>query len=309
MSTKINDIEAKKRQLIKKKRRNRLKRRLIVVVFVLACTGIIFTVLKAPFFNIQSIMCVGQQVMTEEEIIKIAQAETGKNIFSTNVKAMKHRLAQEPKIAESNVRRLYPNKIKIWVREAKAVAVLESSGQWIFVDKAGKVINVASKNDTGEIENIAVLLEFEPASTKLGESIVDPENQTHKKTIECINVLDKLGMIESTTSISATDISDIKIDYDKRLYIMLGGYEQMEYKLTFIKKVITENLSKYERANLDYRGKKLYVGPRIEEEPEEKSENTDEENVEEEQTKSGTETETQNESPSENNEQVKPEAN
>ena len=302
MDTRLSDNEAKKRELIKKRRRNRLKRRLIVVVFVLVCTGIIFTVLKAPFFNIQSIMCVGQQKMSEEEIIKIAEAETGKNIFSTNVKAMKHRLSEEPKIAESNVRRLYPNRIKIWVREAKAVAVLESSGQWVFVDNAGKIINVAAKNDTGKIEDIAVLLGFEPASTKLGENIVDPDNQTHKKLIECINVLDKLEMIDKTTSILASDISDIRIDYDKRLYIMLGGYEQMEYKLTFIKKVIAENLSKYERASLDYRGKRLYVGPRIEEEPKEKAEKTNEENVEEEQTKSGAETETQNESLSGNDE-------
>lgn len=283
MVTKITDIEAKKRELIKKKRRNRLKRRLIVFVFVLVCTGIIFTVLKAPFFNIQSIMCVGQQNMTEEEVIKIAGAELGKNIFSTNVKAMKSRLASEPKIAESNVRRLYPNRIKIWVREAKALAVLESSGQWIFVDKAGKVINVAAKNEVQDIGEIALLLGFEPASTKLGESIVDSENQSHKKTIECLEILDKLGLIEKTTSISALDISDIKIDYDKRLYIMLGGYEQMDYKLTFIKKVITENLSKYERASLDYRGKKLYVGPRVEEEPEK----TDEETTEDENAQTG----------------------
>ena len=265
MNKNIGEFEAKKRELIKKKRRNRLKRRFIVFVFVLVCTGIIFTVLKAPFFNIQSIMCVGQQNMTEEEIIKIAEAETGKNIFSTNVKAMKARLSKEPKIAESNVRRLYPNKIKIWVREAKASAVLETNGQWIFVDKQGKIINVAEKTEDQTPEDIAILLDFEPASTKLGENIVDSENENHKKAIECIGVLDKLGMIENTTSISAEDISDIKIDYDKRLYIMLGGYEQLEYKLTFIKKVITENLSKYERANLDYRGKRLYVGPRVDE--------------------------------------------
>ena len=309
MNTKVNDIEAKKRELIKKRRRNRLKRRFIVFVFILVCTGIIFTVLKAPFFNIQSIMCVGQQVMTEEEIIKIAEAEIGKNIFSTNVKAMKHRLASEPKIAESNVRRLYPNKIKIWVREAKTVASLESGGQWIFVDKAGKVINVIDKTEGEKLEDIAVLLDFEPASTKLGESIVDPENQTHKKAIECLNMLDKLELIDKTTSISTTDISDIRIDYDKRLYIMLGGYEQMEYKLTFIKKVITENLSKYERANLDYRGKRLYVGPRVEEEQHEEPANTDEENADEQQEKPGEKAENKEESSNGNEEQVKVEDN
>ena len=54
----VADFEAKKKQIIKKKKRARAKRRLIVFMFLFVCVGIIFTVLKAPVFNVKGIMCV-----------------------------------------------------------------------------------------------------------------------------------------------------------------------------------------------------------------------------------------------------------
>ena len=87
-----------------------------------------------------------------------------------------------------------------------------------------------------------------------------------------------LNMIGKTQYIDASDLSDIKIGYENRLRILIGGYDKMDYKLRFIKKVIDEKLSPYESANLDYTGEKLYVGP-IENETEQSGQ-TDTENTE-----------------------------
>jgi cell division septal protein FtsQ len=261
----ISEFEAKKRQLIKKKRRNRLKRRFIVFMFLFICMAIIFTVLKAPFFNVKTIICVGQQELTEEQVIKIAGAKTNVNIFSTSVKTMKRNLSENPAVAECNVRRLFPNKIKIWVRESKAVAYAESGGLFLLTDKNGQIIKVFDAKEPDSVKGIARLENFKPEATELGKYIKKKDDPVHNKVFECIEILDKLQLIDNVTMISASDLSDIRIDYKDSLYIMLGSYEQMEYKLTFIKKVISENLSEYEKAILDYRGKSLYVGPRVEE--------------------------------------------
>ncbi len=265
VKSELNEFEAQKKQMIKKKKRNRAKRRLIVFLFLFICIGTIFTILKAPFFNVKTIICIGQETLSEEEIIKIAGAKTDVNIFSTGVGTMKRRLNGNPGIAECNVRRLFPNKIKIWVRESKAVVCVENSGLLLLADKNGQIIKVMDANEEGAGQGIAVLSEFEPFSTGVGEYINNTDDATHNVMFECISILEKLNMIGDVTLISTADLSDIKIDYQDRLYIMLGGYEKMDYKLTFIKKVIDENLSKYERAILDYRGNNLYVGPRNEE--------------------------------------------
>ncbi|MBQ9737799.1 MAG: FtsQ-type POTRA domain-containing protein [Clostridia bacterium] len=276
-----NEFETKKKRILKKKKLNRIKRRLAAFLFVIICTGIIFTVLKAPFFNVDDIMCVGQQELTEERIIEIAGAKTGVNVFSASVKDMKKRLNAEPSIAECNVRRLFPNKIKIWVREAKAVASIENAGYLLLTNKNGQIIKIVELEKKDSVAKVASLEGFNPAANGLGEYVCSKDDAVHIKTYECIEILDKLDMIQNITMINAADLSDIRLDYQDRLHIMLGGYEQMEYKLRFIKKVISENLSEYEKAVLDYRGEKLYVEPKTEEPEEEVKAEPEEENVEE----------------------------
>ena len=68
-------------------------------------------------------------------------------------------------------------------------------------------------------------------------------------------------------------MSDLQLDYENRLYMLLGSYDNMDYKLKFSKKVIEENISEYEKALFDYRGDKLYVGPR--ENPQEEKQDDD----------------------------------
>jgi len=293
------EFEARKKQLLKKKKKNRIKRRLIVFVFLFVCAAVIFTVLKAPFFNIKTIICVGQETLTEEQIIQIAGVKTDTNIFSTGVKAMKRRLADNPLIAECNVRRLFPNKLKIWVREAKTAAYIEGSTGIIHIRETGQIIRITDLNE--EKPKAAKLVDFIPASELLGENVIAKDDVASGMVLECMGLLNELEMLDKVTSISVADLSDMRIDYEDRLYILLGSYESMEYKLTFVKKVISESLSEYEKALLDYRGQNLYVGPR--ENPDEKPESPEQTTAE---TPAGETAETEDgqspEKPDENNE-------
>jgi len=281
----IADSEAKKRQIIKKKKRAKAKRRLIVFLFLFICVGIIFTVLKAPVFNIKGIMCVGQQELSEEDVIRIAGAKTGVNIFTTGVKIMKRNLAENPLIAESNVRRIFPDKIKIWVREAKPVLMAEMGSSIILAGKNGQIIKTVEKDRLQDGIAVAKLNGFEPASNVPGESIYKKDDAVHSKISECAEILQRLEMLDKVTMISASDLSDIRIDYEDRLNILLGDYQNMDYRLTFVKKVISENLSKFEKAVLDYRGKNLYVGPK----------NVEQQNTDDEQSEAAAEGESESE--------------
>lgn len=262
MSGGNSEFEVKKRLLIKKKRKKRMKRRMLVFLFLFACVGIIFTVLKAPFFNVKTVICVGQSELSEQELTEIAGVKIGANIFSTGTKTMIRRLKENPRIAECNVRRLFPDKIKIWVRESKAKVAIETETEFLLTDAAGKIVKVLAKNEGELPEGTARLKDFEPNSKTEGEIVFDEADVKDKKIFELVSVLDKLEMLEKITEICAADLSDIRLDYEDRLYIMLGSYDNMEYRLTFIKTVISENIAESGTALLDYRGQTLYVGSR-----------------------------------------------
>ena len=256
------EIDQEKRELMKKKRKDRIKRRLTVFLFLVACVAIIVAVLKAPIFNVKTAYCVGQQRLTEAEILEIAKVETGKNIFSTNVRAVKKRLGDNPEIAESNVRRIFPNKIKIWIKEAQAVAFAQQEEKLLMIDSEGKIIRVISGDEAKETPAAARIEGVEIVSQTPGERITADGDMRARELFRCIGILSELDMIDKINYINFEDLSNIHVDYEGRLYMLLGSYENLEYKLKFSKKVIDKNISEYEKALFDYRGEKLYVGPR-----------------------------------------------
>lgn len=252
-------IEKNKAAMRKKRRKLKMKRRLIVFVFVFLCAGVILTVLKAPFFNITTIECVGQEKLTREQIMTAAEVRTGANIFSVNIEAMKRKVAAIPSVDQSNVRRIFPNKIKIWVRECKEAAYIALSGELAVVDTKGKIIRIAPDEEETRV-TMAEILGVAPVSDMPGTVISAEDDIVAMQAYKCLEILGETGLLEKTKLIDLSDMSDFKIGYDNRLEIFLGNQENMEYKLRFVSKVIDENISDYEKAKLDYRGDKLYVG-------------------------------------------------
>lgn len=273
----LSEFEQKKLDMRRQRRKMRAKRRITVFLFLFLCAGVVTVVLKAPMFNIKSVMCVGAKTISDEELICAAGIKTGSNIFSANVGMMKKRVSELPQVSESNVRRIFPNKIKIWVRESKPAAFMRNDAAAFVIDRNGKIIR-QTKRDAEELSQIAELTGLELTGTKPGAKITDSDDLRAEKIFECLGIMSDLDMIGKTQYIDASDLSDIKIGYENRLRILIGGYEKMDYKLRFIKKVIDEKLSPYESANLDYTGEKLYVGP-IENETEQSGQ-TDTENTE-----------------------------
>ncbi len=256
-------INLKKEKLKRNRRLQRAKRRFFTVLFFILAAGILFVLFKAPFFNISEVICVGQEHLTEKDILKTAHVSKGQNIFLTNIGSVKERVKKIPYVSESNARRIFPDKVKIWVRESVPAFAVEKDGKFMICDKNTKVLETVKKNK----DEICILTLKETKNVTPGELYADTKTLQGKKLKELIGLLDELDMIKSANNIDFSDISDIIIIYDKRLKIKIGNTNDMEYKLKFIKKIITEKMSEYERATVDYTGDKLYVSQYEDEKP------------------------------------------
>lgn len=258
---KHTELELKKIQMRRKRRKNRMKRRFMAFLFMFVCALIIITVLKAPVFNVRSIVCVGQETLSEKEIIAAAGAKTGENIFISNISRMKRQVAEIPKVAQSNVRRLFPNRIKIWVREAKDAAFIETqSGGYLVTDINARILYSAEKEDE-RLKTLVKISGAEVASKQVGTVAFAETDANSSSALECLKALEKHSMLDGTRLIDVSKAGTIVINYEDRLRIILGSFDDLDYKLKFINKVKTENLSELERAELDFTGDKLYAAP------------------------------------------------
>lgn len=68
--------------------------------------------------------------------------ETGKNILVQNLAEIKKRVADIPMVEEASVRRVFPNKIKIWIKERIPAAYIYTGNQCAVVDVNGKILDV-----------------------------------------------------------------------------------------------------------------------------------------------------------------------
>ena len=255
-------LERNKRIMMKKRKKMRAKRRFIVFMFLLICAGIIITALKAPFFNIGQIVCDGEANLTEEQILKTAGINTGQNIFSTGVRKAEEKLTENPEIAEAAVRRVFPNKIRIEIKEAVPIAYVVFDSEYLMIDGDGKIIKLAESAEDERLKNLIHIEGIEVVSATAGKKIASNEDIRAKELYKCLDTMQTLGMRDKVNYIDIADLSDIKLDYENRIYMLLGSYDKLDYKLKFVKKVIDEKLSEQEKAKFDFRSEKLHVGPR-----------------------------------------------
>ena len=113
---------------VHKKRRRRKKRYLLrFLLLILLCVGIYFGV-HIDYFKVDGIAVVGNEEISDEEILKLSELEVGENIFDVHPLFAQHRIKENLYIEKVRVKRKLPNKIEISVTEhgkAKSSAMIK----------------------------------------------------------------------------------------------------------------------------------------------------------------------------------------
>ena len=141
---KDGSLKERKENIKKQRKITRIKRRLTIFGFFFISICITVIIFKAPFFNIKDVVVVGQDVLTEEEILKVAEVNKGQNIFITRISDIKKKVAEIPYVSESNARRIFPNKVKIWVRESDPCLYVKYRDSFVITDSKTKVLEIKS---------------------------------------------------------------------------------------------------------------------------------------------------------------------
>ncbi len=143
---------------VKRKRRKKKRYLLKFIIILIICTGIYITLRNIDYFAIDGIAVVGNSEITDEEVIKLSEIETGDNLFSvhpwfTERKIMKSNLY----IEDVNVNRKLPNEIEIIVKERSGKAQFVKGKNYIVTDNEGMVIEIAkNEQQVTLIEGITV---------------------------------------------------------------------------------------------------------------------------------------------------------
>ncbi len=128
-----------------RKKRNRLpvKVRAAILFSMIVVIGVGIGLLFTPVFHVEEVFCAGNERISQEEIIAAAEVPIGGNILLQRLSKIRERVAEIPMVEEVKTRRVFPNKIKIWIRERVPAGYLyDGEGKCVVVDVEGKILEI-----------------------------------------------------------------------------------------------------------------------------------------------------------------------
>lgn len=166
-----------------RKKKHYLAKFLIVVGVIAA----IIAILLSPLFNIEKIKVNGNSYYSDEEVINIANATKGHNIFiNSGASSIKERLGEDPYFSDVNVDIKLPSTLVINVTERKQVAAFIYGNQYVVIDVDGRVLR---KTDVDP--KVTLLKGLTLSKIKVGEKIKAEQKETLKNTLTMISTMKK----------------------------------------------------------------------------------------------------------------------
>ncbi|MCR4434520.1 MAG: FtsQ-type POTRA domain-containing protein [Clostridiales bacterium] len=246
------------------------KKRLLWLKFLLAIIAFLSALILlalSPLFNINRIDVEGNQHYKSEDIASAANIVIGSNGFKTigndvksllllrDGKAEKNILDSHPYIKEVKVKFNLPDKILISIWERTPVCLVPYHGTYLILDREGYVLDASDNVDKNGLPQVKG---FKFDRYELGKELkVDNPDKFDAlfKVIDTVESSDKESSFKMAGIINYIDVSDLSKVYlllDSRIMVNLGGLDDLNYKVTFLKQIYQMNLKKSDKGLLDF---------------------------------------------------------
>lgn len=214
------------------------------VMFVIIL-GIVFVILaNTVLFNCASFETEGTLRYTTDELIAASGLRVGDNLLHIKETEAEERIvAALDYIDTAEVKKIYPTKIMISVKEAEKWYCMESGGKTVCVSRKGKIL------DNNGDDGLVLIRGYEPVSTDIGEWA---QSQTEAKNTlpeQLLNAADAAGL-SGITEVDITDRFSITAKIGSRITMKLGNAEELETKFRIADSIIKTQLSPNEEVVL-----------------------------------------------------------
>ena len=183
-----------------------------VLIFIVASAG----VLMFPALNITEVYCEGCVNTKPEDIITSANIETGGNILLANTGRARRTVAENPLIEEAKVRRIFPNKICISVRERTPSAyVMSGAAECAIINEEGIILEIINDDRVRKIVEGSTPPDFEGKQNEEktdadDESAAEEETEVPKEAAETPDITEDDEKLYPVPLVAGVELKNIK---------------------------------------------------------------------------------------------------
>ena len=140
----------------------------------------------------------------------------------------------------------FPHKLVINVKKAHKAFAIKSNENYVFISEKGKVVEISDDR----LENIILLDGIPLESFEIGKEIVFKDRSFFGKLLEFIEKM-KNNNLSKIIEVNFNNGCSIYINYDNRIKINFGYYENIDYKIKTAAEIINNKLGAAESGELD----------------------------------------------------------
>ncbi len=221
----------------------------LAVALIVLTVGITFC--YTFLFNLNEIRVSGESDMySAEEIVAAAGINKGDNLLRLETeKSEKQILDKLLYVETAKVTKKFPSSVEIKVtRCIPAYNVFHENGV-LLVSKKGKILAANSSPSAEAVSGLPSIYGYEPSVVTAGKMLDTENDHKNEAFSELVSCLATKGDVD-ITSVDMTNEFAITVNYKNGMVFRMGGWTDVEYKLSLAESVMQEE---------SIRGKKGYL--------------------------------------------------
>lgn len=214
----------------------------IVIIFsiLLIMVIILYTCLNSSMFNSKNIVIEGNKYVDENYIEKVLEFKNDKNIFRYNMNNMEKILLDNKYIESVNIKRLFPDTIKISIIEKEIYAVLHNNNEYCYIDNKGNFIDKINIYDK---DNNIVVINIDYDLNNLQE-IKFKNEEDRKRLLYLLECIKQESIYKKMKKIDMAQINSIKMYTKDDIKILLNNDESLKYNISKLSMILFDLQSK-----------------------------------------------------------------
>ena len=185
---------------IKRKKRRKKNYLLRLLVFILICVGLYF-VTHIEYFTVDGIAVVGNEEISDEEILELSELKTGENIFDVYPWFVERRIKKNLYVKDVDVDRKLPNEVIIRVTERDGKAQFRMGKRFVITDNEGMVLEISK-----EERQITLVDGIEVEAAELKDTIEVSNADAYGKSMKLIRAMEDNDLYFKRISVDKSDV-------------------------------------------------------------------------------------------------------
>ena len=128
-------------------------------------------------------------------------------------------------------------------------------------NQAGDGSGSSENGGDNSVDSVPLTVGIELSSAEEGKTVASDDSTKLDKLFEICNALNDAGLLNRSTYIDLTDMTNVNAVIENRLDIRLGIPDNMAYRAKFLAETINTKISSTEVLILDYTGNDIYARP------------------------------------------------